>query len=259
MDLSNLLSLISQYGWSSIFIAAAIGIIYIAVKLIIKHISTDLNAGIDKIASELTTNLATQNDHIVDVITTQNDKLIDYITKRDDNKVITHATMLEERMVYAEEINDKLKDIRVTLGACHVMIFEFHNSYQNLSGTPFAKYSCTYESFALGKTPLCSKVSGYPFSIISSVVKDILSSDSRQVIYNTKEEILKSPLIYDMDSRNETKALIYNAMFDNNNNMIGVLTIVFDKEIDDKLNLEELKIETAQITSILNLRYKYTK
>ena len=48
-------------------------------------------------------------------------------------------------------------------------------------------------------------------------------------------------------------------MFDNQNNMIGILAIEFNNPISENLNLEELKIETAQITSILNLRYKYSK
>lgn len=259
MDLSSFFSLINQYGWSSVFIALTISIVYIATKLIIKHISKDLNTGMEKLTLNVTDCMTKQNNDIVNVITTQNDKLIDYITTRDNNRNSVHAAMLEERMICSEEINNKLKEIRLTLGASHVMIFEFHNSYQNLSGTPFAKYSCTYEDFALGATPISNKISGYPFSIISHVVKDILKSDNKQIVYTSKEDILKSPLLYDAEYGNkDITCLIYNAMFDNHNNIIGLLVIEFDKSIPNNINLEELKIDTAQITSILNLRYKYS-
>lgn len=262
MDLSNLITLISEYGWTSILIAVIIGLISIAIKLITNHLSKDLNTGMEKIATKITDSIANQNENIVNVITNQNDKLIDYITDRDNTKNNQHYAMLEERMIYTEEINNKLKEIRLTLGASHVMIFEFHNSFQNLSGTPFAKYSCTYEDFSIGSTPLSNQISGYPFSIISHVVKDILNSENKQVVYRTDEEILRSPLKYTSPgntSKDDIKGVIYNAMFDNQNNMIGILAIEFNNPISENLNLEELKIETAQITSILNLRYKYSK
>lgn len=259
MDLSNLITLISEYGWTSVLIAVLIGLICIVVKLITNHLSKDLNTGMEKIATKITDSITNQNDNIVNVITNQNDKLIDYITAKDDSNNNQHFAMLEERMIYTEEINNKLREIRLTLGASHVMIFEFHNSFQNLSGTPFAKYSCTYEDFGIGAIPLSNQVSGYPFSIISHVVKDILNSENKQVVYKTEEDILRSPLKYTSGDSKEIKGVIYNAMFDNQNNMIGILTIEFSNPINDNLNLEELKIETAQITSILNLRYKYSK
>jgi hypothetical protein len=87
--------------------------------------------------------------------------------------------MLNERMTLAEDINQALKDIMNIHNAQRAFILEFHNSYQNLSGIPFAKYSCNYEWFDKGLTPLGHKAVGLPFGSIAKVVYDVVNSDTQ--------------------------------------------------------------------------------
>ena len=255
---SILVEFISDYGWSSVVIALLLGGIYLGVRFISNKMTNNMTSGIESLASKITNDFSEQNDKIIDAITTQNAKLIDYITNRDNHNTETHSHMLEERMKCSEEINHKLKEIALEVDSPHTFILEFHNSYQNLSGTPFAKYSCTYEYAAIDIPRYANVVSGYPFSIISSIVKDILKTKEKQVTYDNKDKIRIMPIMHDNYMKEKIVGLIFNAMYDNNNNMIGLLVIEFhDKINNDFINYEELKLVTAQITSILNLRYKY--
>jgi hypothetical protein len=47
-------------------------------------------------------------------------------------------------------------------------------------------------------------------------------------------------------------------MYDKNNVLIGLLVLEYQTPITN-INLNQLHIQTAEITSILNIRYKYTK
>ena len=49
-------------------------------------------------------------------------------------------------------------------------------------------------------------------------------------------------------------------MYDRNNQLIGCLTLEYQIPLEEAhLNLDQLKIQTAELTSILNIRYKYSK
>ena len=257
MKIDELLRTIGSLGWESVLIVLLIGIIYLATKAISNKLASNMSSNMEKLATDLTSSISEQNKNIVDVISKQNDKLIEYITNKDDNKVRSHNMMIEERMKHTEEVCEKLKEITLVHHAAHTMILEFHNSYQNLSGTPFAKYSCTYEWQTKEANPAANIIKGYPFSMISGVVSDIMKTENRQIIYNREDLEDKLILSYEKYNKDHLKYVIYNAMYDNNNNMIGLLVIEYFDELPLNLNLEEIKIETAQITSILNLRYKY--
>ena len=47
-------------------------------------------------------------------------------------------------------------------------------------------------------------------------------------------------------------------MFDRNNTLVGLLVLEYKIELKKgHLNLDQLKIQTAELTSLLNIRYKY--
>lgn len=258
MNIESIIEFIARYGWSSVFIAASLAIIYLTVRYASYKMTKSMSTDIKDLSKEFADRLSEQNNTIIHEIHEQNDKLITYITNKDNNNVETHSHMLEERMKCSEEINQKLKEIALETGSIHTFILEFHNSYQNLSGTPFAKYSCTYEYAGRDIPRYANVVCGYPFSIISGIVKDILKSKDKQMTYSDKEEIISMPMMFDKYMKEHIEGLIFNAMYDNHNNMIGLLVMEFYDDIDeDDINYEELKLVTAQITSILNLRYKY--
>lgn len=256
MDL--IYSIFNSYGWPGLFAITIFGVVFLIFKHFTSNVSSNVTTSIDKIADKMAANINEMSKTLVETQSKQTDKLVDYLIKSKDKEKIEHNGKLDERMTMSNDINQKLKDMLYLNNAQRAMIWEFHNSFQNLSGIPFAKYSCTYEWFMQGIIGLSTKIKSIPFSSLSSVVTDILNNDERQIIYKDLEEFgSKCPVLYDIFHNNGTKALIFNAMYDNKNSIIGVLVMEYHSDIPDNLNFNELKIDTAQITSILNLRYKY--
>jgi hypothetical protein len=70
----------------------------------------------------------------------------------------------------------------------------------------------------------------------------------------------ENPALVSIFIDSKTKAIVYTGMYDKNNILIGLLVLEYLKDFDpNKLNLQQLNIQTAEITSILNIRYKYVK
>ena len=53
------------------------------------------------------------------------------------------------------------------------------------------------------------------------------------------------------------KNIVYTALYDNNQKMIGILCLEYHCNIPAHLEFNQLEIESAQLSSILNLRYKF--
>lgn len=247
-----------QYGWWGIAGIVLCILLFLLVKYISKKFSKNISSGFDKIGEKLTDQLSKQNDQLTNTIVSSQEKLINYLINKDDEKTQNHNNMLNERMTLAEEINQSLKDIMNIHNAQRAFILEFHNSYQNLSGVPFAKYSCNYEWFDKGLSPLSHKIIGQPFSTISKVVYDLINSDTQQVIYKDIQKLVDdNPTLISIFKDPKTKAVVYTGMYDKNNVLIGLLVLEYQTPITN-INLNQLHIQTAEITSILNIRYKYS-
>lgn len=259
MDFNVIFEIFDKYGWWSLLGIGAIGGMYLLFKYLGNKITGDVTDGMEKIADRMTQSISEQNKELVNGISSQNEKLIDYIINGKSNIIETHNDMVEERMNLADEINFKLKDIMQIHNSQRSYIIEFHNSVTNLSGIPFAKYSCTYEWFEKGLLPLSNKCTGLPFSSIARIVKDLLQSYNNQIVYtNMKEMEDNNPSLFNIFGDSQTKILVYTCMFDNKNTLIGILCIEYKNDYDiNDINLNEIRLETAELTSILNLRYKY--
>lgn len=252
-------NIFQQYGWWGILGIILCMILFLITKYIIKKFNKNLSSGFDKVGEKLTDQLSKQNEQLTNTIVSSQEKLINYLITKDDEKTQNHNNMLNERMTLAEEINQSLKDIMNIHNAQRAFILEFHNSYQNLSGVPFAKYSCNYEWFDKGLQPLANKIIGLPFSSISKVVYDVINSDTQQAIFTDIQSLEDdNPTLVSIFKDPKTKAIVYTGMYDKNNVLIGLLVLEYHNPIE-KLNLNQLHIQTAEITSILNIRYKYTK
>ena len=254
-------NIFQQYGWWGLLgILLCIGL-YIASKYIAKKFNKNITSGLEKVGETLTTQLAEQNKELTHTIVNSQEKLINYLITKDDEQAQNHNNMLSERMTLAEDINMALKDIMNIHNAQRVFILEFHNSYQNLSGVPFAKYSCNYEWFDKGLSPLGTKIIGLPFGSIAKVVYDVVNSETQQVIYTDIQKMEEdNPSFASIFNDIKAKAIVFTGMYDKNNILIGLLVLEYHHEYDEsKLNLNQLHIQTAEVTSILNIRYKYVK
>lgn len=256
-----LFHIFEQYGWWGLLGIVLCILLFLLTKYINKKFSKNITTGFEKIGESLTTQLSEQNKQLTNTIVNSQEKLINYLITKEDNQAQNHNNMLNERMALAEDINMSLKDIMNIHNAQRAFILEFHNSYQNLSGVPFAKYSCNYEWFDKGLKPLGTKTIGLPFGSIAKVVYDVINSDTQQVIYTDIAKMEEeNPALVSIFIDSKTKAIVYTGMYDKNNILIGLLVLEYLKDFDpNKLNLQQLNIQTAEITSILNIRYKYVK
>lgn len=279
--IDSILNIFEQYGWYGILGLLVAGGIFLLIKWgynkISKNFSSDLEQisteltrqmseqnnklteGLSKISSNLTDQISKQNEQLVSTIITQQERLFDHLINRENDKRSQHIDMIKDKMHLSNEINDTIKTIMYSHNAQRIFILEFHNTYENLTGIPFAKYSCTYEWFEKGLTPLTSICRGLPFAQISSIVSDILKNESNQVIYNNIDELEENnPALVVTVKDDRTKALLYNGLYDKNNILIGLLGIEYQKEHKlTKEELNQLSVQCAELTSIINIRYKY--
>ena len=259
--MESLFEVVANHGLMGVFGVVILGIFYLIVKYLGNKLDegqADTIKGIQDIATTITDNMTKQNTELISKISSQQEKLIDFIIGDKNNGIIEHNDMLRERMQLTEDIKDKLRDIMHIHHAQRAFIIEFHNSYQNLTGIPFAKFSCTYEWFEKGLQSLQKKILNLPFSTMSKVIKEMLDTPNYIILYDDMEKMEKeNPSLFSLCKDPKTKALIYSGMFDNKNQLIGCLILEYQKELPQNIMYNDLLLETAELTQVINLRYKY--
>jgi len=235
-------------------------ILFLLIKWLGKKLSEDMSTGMERVGEKLTNQISTQNDKLLNTIVDQQEKMFDHMLNKESDKEVNHNNMLNERINLTEEINNSLKDIMNIHNSQRAFIIEFHNSYKNLSGVPFAKYTCTFEWFEKGLPPLTTKLNALPFSMMSRVVQDILNEKTGMKVYTDMKKMEdENPALFAACKDERTKAIVYSSMYDKNNILIGLLILEYQVPLKEAhLNLDQLKIQTAELTSILNIRYKYS-
>lgn len=255
----TLYEIFKDYGWEGLMLGLfGIGI-YLLMKYMMNKINKNANSNANKIAETLTSCIQNQNDLLVKNIGAQNEKLIDFFINNKSSEQLDHNHKLNERMQLAQIVNDKIKDIMYYMKSDRVMIIEFHNSNQNLSGIPFAKYSCTYEWFRRGIQPLASKCTNMSFSSLSSIVMDMQNEEVSQKIYEDIDIIAEAnPSLYGLLDEINVSSIIYNGLYDTYNNLIGLLCVEYHKPISDNIDNELIALsnDANTISSILNLKTK---
>lgn len=258
--MDTFLDIFENYGWPGLLGILIFSLLFILLKRLNNKLSDEMTTGLERVGEKLTHQLSNQNEELVHCIVDQQKELIGYLVNKENHDLENHNKMLNDRMILAEDINMKCKDIMNIHNAQRSFILEFHNSYQNLTGIPFAKYSCNYEWFDRGLLPLGNKCIGLPFSSIARVVQDVIKSENQQVIYDDMDKLYENnPSLVSYFKDDGTKVIIYTGLHDIHNQMIGLLVLEYQKEVDiSKINLHQLDVQAAEVTSMLNIRYKYT-
>ena len=257
------INFLDKYGWGGILMMAVGMAIFFAGKWLSNKLLDNMTTGFEKVSEKLTDQMSKQNDQLLNIIISQQNKMFNNIINKRTNDTKKHNEMLLDKIKIAEEINMALKEIMLYHNAQRAFIIEFHNTSSNLSGVPFAKYSCTYEWHDKGVYPLMGKCDSLPFSQIAKVTTDVLNSKRQIMVYTDMKRFADENISMWSalaPAKSKTKAVIYVAMYDKNNVLIGMLCLEYQTEhkfADEEIN--QLGVETAQLTSIINLRYKYTE
>ena len=258
--MDTIFEIFNKYGWWGILGILICCGLFASAKYVTHKLTSDMSTGLEKVGESLTNQLAKQNKQLTEVMIGQQEKLIDYLVDKEKNKEENHSNMLNERMILADDINMKLKDIMNIHHSQRAFILEFHNSYQNLSGVPFAKFSCNYEWFDKGMVPLGYRMIGLPFSSIANIVSNVMKSANKPTVYNNIEKLKDNNPQVAIYIDEDVKTIIYTGLHDNNNILIGLLVLEYTTDVNsDNINLNQLCIQGAELTSLLNIRYKYTR
>ena len=228
--MNAVISIFEQYGWSGINAVVTCIVLFYVGKYVIKKLTSNMKTGLEDVGEKLTNKMAEQNEHLVHTIIGQQDKILTHILDNHQTVQKNHNDMLGERMALTEEIKTGLKDIGHIHGAQRVFVIEFHNSNQNLS----------------------------PFSCFSGAINKIYNSHEQQLIYKNIEDLLDDcPALRDLFTKFPCNSIACTAMYDRDNVLIGALVLEFIDNGTEKLNVNQLHIQAAELTSLINIRYKY--
>ena len=269
--MNSVINIFEQYGWAGINAIIICVVLFYGGKYVIKKLTANMKTGLEDVGEKLTDKIAEQNDKLADQLSNQNDtlvktiidqqdKLLGHLLDKKQNEQKNHNEMLGERMALTEEIRSGLKDIGHIHGAQRVFIVEFHNSNQNLSGTPFAKWSCTYEWCEKNVSSVQFAVKDLPFSGLSGAINKLYNSHEQHLIYEKLEDLIDDcPALRDLFTKYPCDSIMCCAMYDRDNILIGALILEFIGNKMEKLNVAQLHIQAAELTSLINVRYKYLK
>lgn len=245
----------NNHGWEGLLILTLCAGLFLMVKYVSKKLSSDVSEGIGTISKQI----SDQNAKLIDVLIKNQRDMMDKILDKKENETKEHSNLVDGRIIFSKEINDALKDILNIHNAHRVCIFEFHNSQANLSGTPFAKYSCMYEYVAKGIAPIMNKCQGLPVSQLAHIITQVLAQPDEILIYSNMEKMEEdNPILASLLTETKTNTIAYAPLFDKDNILIGLLALEYWIPLEEA-NLQEnqLRLQAAEITSIINLRYKH--
>ena len=218
-----------------------------------------MESGLEKVGTKLTEQMSKQNDTLTKVIVEQQKRLLDHLLTEKKSEQSRHNNMIHDKEDLAVDINDYLKDIMNVHNSQRAYILEFHNHNENLSGTPFVKFSCKYEWFEQGYDPLIGSCKDMAFASIAQITKEVRQSENQCVVYTDINKFSKAnPSISYYIKNDSTKAYVFKALYDKNNILIALLVLEYNYEIDPtKIKFNKLLVESAELTQLINLRYKY--
>lgn len=266
MDLGIGLKILDEFGLSGLILCIVGILVFYGAKWLhnkisgsitdaIQHQNDDLTNSIKDLSASLTKAMVDRDQSLINGIAEQNKSMLEYLVKRDNIKQDTHDTLLTERLKNTETIEQRLNDLLNYYHCDRILLYEFHNSLQNLSGIPFARFSCNYGRPAPGIVSIKHKLQNIPFSTINTVVQDIVDfsdSTSSNVWYNVPDLEAKNPDLGQLLASNGVKSVLFKALYDKNNNMIGLISMEYIKHQQDlNVSYTKLLVEASKIESML--------
>ena len=244
-EVSEYTNLIHTYGASTVIIA-----VFIVVLLAM-------------LAYILRTNQKTNNQLIK-----QQQKLVDTLlaNKKDeeekDNNSVQHSAIVKEPDIVQvfldinSSIKEILKDISDEINSSRIAVYVFHNGVYSSHGLPFFKTSCICEVIKknCGVSKSINLHSGLPLQMFDNNISYIYKNGKMTIIDVDDEDnefVHDAPVLVGMFKNNNIKSATGIAVYDHDNNILGILLTEF-VELQDKEflnNVENILIEKAPLLS----------
>lgn len=141
---------------------------------------------------------------ILAFITNWKDVLYNVETILNGKMEVRHSELLEKREKLEKNVSDILTDLRVSIYADRIILFEYHNTVSNFAGIPFRFMTMTQVNLGYRIPPLDSdKYSSINTGLISEFTKDldrngyieVRDFDSFKSVYPTMSKLIASDSI----------------------------------------------------------------
>ena len=140
-------------------------------------------------------------------------------------------------------IKDTLKDISEELNSDRTSVYVFHNGVFSSHGLPFFKISCVCEIVRknTGVIKNLNNHSGLPLQMFDNTISNIYKNGSMTICDTSNEDdelVQTSPVLCGMLKTNNIKSVTGIAIYDHDNNIMGILMVEY-AEVKDPILLEE--------------------
>ena len=151
--------------------------------------------------------------------------------------IIKEPNLVELFLNINGTIKDTLKDISEDLETDRTSVYVFHNGVFSSHGLPFFKISCVCEVVKKGSGVIkhLKDHSGMPLQLFDNTVSNIYKN-GRMTVYDTDDEeneiVQTSPVLCGMLKNNSVKSATGIAIYDHDNNIMGILMVEYSDKKD---------------------------
>lgn len=240
-QIQKISKIINDYGPATVILAIFIIIFLLILSIVIKNMIS-INKQMMKQQENLMQNLI---DH-----QKENEENI-----KQSNIPVKEKNIVEVFIKIDDSIKDILKSICKKIDADRLSVYVFHNGSYTSHGLPFFKTSCISEIIGknCGITKKADIHNNMPLVIFASSIKQ-LYKDGSLIVQNIKDIKNKHNVIYSMLDEVQIKSASGVAIYDKDNNILGVIIAEYvDEQNEDSIQLitKTLIDESSYLSPIL--------
>lgn len=244
-DVNRYSELIHTYGASTVIIAVFIVILLAIFAYLLRNNQKTSNQ------------LMKQQQMLMDsLITIQEES-----DKKEDENIKCSTIVKEPDLVQIfldinSNIKEILKDISDNINSSRAAVYVFHNGVYSSHGLPFFKTSCICEVIKknCGVSKSIDLHSGLPLQMFDNNISYIYKNGKMTILDVNNEEddlVHDAPVLVGMLKNNNIKSATGIAVYDHDNNILGILLVEFVEVQDSEFlhKAEEMLIEKASSLS----------
>lgn len=147
-------------------------------------------------------------------------------------KIVKEPNLVELFLNINGSIKDTLKNISDELNADRTSVYVFHNGVFSSHGLPFFKISCVCEIVKknTGVVKNLNNHSGLPLQMFDNTISNIYKNGSMTIIDVDDENddiVINSPILCGMLKTNNVHSATGIAIYDHDNNIMGILMVEY--------------------------------
>ena len=256
-------TLINIYGDGGLIISVLIVVLFIVTPYFFNKSNKTINQGLEKMASEIATSIAKQNENLINSLSNNESKMLDNQMKILEmmlkHSKQEHNEKIDKREAISIPIQEKINHLKIYYNCTRVAVLEFHNSKENLNGLPFKWYDMIYESQIKTADSISHDAQNLPANTLLPIIQDLKQNN---IVILDHEKIAsdifsKSPVLYDhLINKVNANTVIYVPLRNLNDKLIGLLVLEYSgqtKFFKETFNSEELFIVAYAISALLEL------